>query len=71
MQKENVYLKFLAIQEQIAKSGGMMVRITQKLDVVESRCHGTSSFFGILIPMPVISQSRFSTTVGCFLICIY
>ena len=34
MQEENVYLKFLAVEEQIAKSGGMMVRITQKLDVV-------------------------------------
>ena len=34
MQEENVYLKFLAVEEQIVKSGVMMVRITQKLDVV-------------------------------------
>ena len=31
MQKENVYLKVLVVEEQIAISGGAMVRILQKL----------------------------------------
>ena len=30
----NVYLKFLAVEENIAITGGTMVRIPQKLDVV-------------------------------------
>ena len=34
MQKEKIYLNFLAVEEQIAISGGIMVRILQKLDVV-------------------------------------
>ena len=34
MQEKNVYLKVLAVEEQIAISGGIMVRIPQKLDVV-------------------------------------
>ena len=73
----NIYLKFLAVEEQIAISGGIMVRIPQYLDVVtfssrnidvlESRCRGTSSFCGILSLMPpeITTSSRFSTTVGC------
>ena len=34
MQEENVFLKFLAVKEQIAISGDIMVRIPQELDVV-------------------------------------
>ena len=34
MQKENVYLKVLVVEEQIAISGGAMVRILQKLYAV-------------------------------------
>ena len=34
MQEENVYLKVLAVEEQIGISGGIIVRIPQKLDVV-------------------------------------
>ena len=39
MQEENVYLKFLAVEEQIATTVGIMVRIPQNLDAVslESR----------------------------------
>ena len=34
MQEENFYLKVLVVEEQIAISGHIMVRILQKLDVV-------------------------------------
>ena len=39
MQEENVYLKFLAVEEQIATTVGIMVRIPQNLNAVslESR----------------------------------
>ena len=39
MQEENVYLKFLAVEEQIATTVGIMVRIPQNLDALslESR----------------------------------
>ena len=83
MQEENVYLKILAVEEQIVISGGKMVRIPQKLYVLESRCRGylvlesrcrgTSSFYGILTLMPpdITISSRFSTTVAYFSFCIY
>ena len=34
MQEEIVYLKLLAVEEQIAIAGGIMVRILRKLDIV-------------------------------------
>ena len=33
MQEENVYLKLLAVEEKIAITGDIMVRIPQKVDV--------------------------------------
>ena len=78
MQQKNVYLKSLTADEQIAISGGIMVRIPQKLDV--------AWFFSLGIPISwdieflqsshpyapdIITPSRFSTTVGYFLFCIY
>ena len=87
MREENAYLNVLAVEVQIAISGGISVRIPQKVDDVAFNFGISMSwFFSLEIPMSwdiellwnsdpyasdIATSSKYSVTVGCFLFCIY